>query len=58
MNWHFRHTDSYLPHDNFKNWLVTGQKETEQSASSVNSKLTTLGLFFVENKNGTKAGIG
>ena len=51
MNWHFRHTDSYLPHDNFKNWLVTGQKETEQSASSVNSKLTTLGLFFVENKN-------
>ena len=50
-----------LPH-NFENWkshlFVLFVTSKTQSVSSVSDKLTTLGFFFVQNKDWTKAEIG
>ena len=51
-----------LPDDNFKNLKnhlsCLWRQKLEQSVLSVSGKLKTLGLFFVENKDWTKAEIG
>ena len=51
--------DIKLPDDNFENWKSRFSfQKLKSSVSSVGGKLTTLGLFFVENKDWTKAEIG
>ena len=50
------------PHDSFENWKnhlsCLWRQKLKQSVSSVRGKLTTLGLFLVENKDWAKAEIG